>query len=112
MKKAMTTLLCFALILSLGACTKNDTVPVTEPDEPAAEKVSTVTGVIQDATMNTVIIQTEDGRTLSFSTMDADKTNADGLLIGDTVVISYTGEIDGEDTSGVTVTAIDNISEP
>ena len=49
-------------------------------------------GVILDATMNTLMIVTGAGDTLSFSTMDADKTKTDGLLIGDTVKVGYVGE--------------------
>ena len=42
--------------------------------------------------MNTVMIVDAAGDTLSFSTADADKSGLDGLLIGDTVEVSYTGE--------------------
>ena len=63
-----------------------------------------ITGTILDATMSTVTIQTEDGEELSFSIPDdADETEVDGMTVGDTLEITYTGTIDGTDTSGATV---------
>ena len=70
--------------------------------DPAEEQ--TITGTIVDATMNTVTIQTEDGEELSFSIPDdADETEVDGMTVGDTLEITYTGTIDGTDTSDATV---------
>ena len=52
----------------------------------------------------TVTIQTEDGEELSFSIPDdADETEVDGMTVGNTLEITYTGTIDGTDTSGATV---------
>ena len=70
--------------------------------DPAEEQ--TITGTILAATMSTVTIQTEDGEELSFSIPDdADETEVDGMTVGDTLEITYTGTIDGTDTSGATV---------
>lgn len=70
--------------------------------DPAEEQ--TITGTIVDATMSTVTIQTEDGEELSFSIPDdADESEVDGMTIGDQLQITYTGTIDGTDTSGATV---------
>ena len=70
--------------------------------DPAEEQ--TITGTILDATMSTVTIQTEDGEELSFSIPDdADESEVDGMTIGDQLQITYTGAIDGTDTSGATV---------
>ena len=75
----------------------------TEETAGTAEQ-QTITGTILDATMSTVIIQTEDGEELSFSIPDdADETEVDGMTVGDTLEITYTGTIDGTDTSGATV---------
>lgn len=65
--------------------------------------VSHIEGKIVDATMNTLTIQAESGEALSFSTMDADMSAADGLVIGNTVKVYYAGEIDGSNTADVTV---------
>ena len=54
--------------------------------------------------MSTVTIETEDGTALTFSIPDeADQTEVNGMIIGDTLEITYTGNIDGEDTSNATV---------
>lgn len=47
------------------------------------------TGVIIDASMNSLTIQTASNDTLCFSTIDADKTFAVDLTIGDTATILY-----------------------
>lgn len=70
--------------------------------DPAEEQ--TITGTIVDATMNTVTIQTADGEELSFSIPDdADKTEVNGMTIGDTLEVTYIGTVDGADTAGATV---------
>lgn len=75
----------------------------TEETAGTAEQ-QTITGTILDATMSTVTIQTEDGEELSFSIPDdADETEVDGMTVGNTLEITYTGTIDGTDTSGATV---------
>lgn len=48
-------------------------------------------GIVCDATMNTVTIVTDDNDTLSFSTVDTDRSGVDGLLLGDTAEITYRG---------------------
>ncbi|MBO8467280.1 MAG: hypothetical protein IAB99_05915 [Bacteroidetes bacterium] len=55
-------------------------------------KNTDVKGTVLDASMNTVMILTEKNDTLSFSTLNADRTGLNGLLIGDTVEISYAGK--------------------
>ena len=40
-------------------------------------------GIVCDATMNTVTIVTDDNDTLSFSTVDTDRSGVDGLLLGE-----------------------------
>ena len=77
--------------------------------DPAEEQ--TITGTIVDATMNTVTIQTEDGEELSFSIPDdADKTEVNGMTIGDTLEVTYIGTVDGADTAGATVVKLVQIS--
>lgn len=49
-------------------------------------------GHIADATMNTVTICSSEGDTLSFSTMNAGRSQAHGLLIGDSINVFYHGK--------------------
>ena len=50
-----------------------------------SSKVSSSKGIVSDATMNTVTIVTDKNDTLSFSTMDANKEEVNGLLLNDTL---------------------------
>ena len=52
----------------------------------------TFTGFITDASMNTVTVENAEG-TFTFSTMDADKSEANGLLLGAPVTVDYTGKL-------------------
>ena len=53
----------------------------------------TFTGFITDASMNTVTVENAEG-TFTFSTMDADKSEANGLLPGAPVFVNYTGKLE------------------
>ena len=50
------------------------------------------TGTITDASMNTVTENAEG--TFTFSTMDADKSEANGLLLGAPVTVNYSGKLE------------------
>lgn len=52
----------------------------------------TFTGTITDASMNTVTVENADG-TFTFSTIDADKSEANGLLLGAPVTVDYSGTL-------------------
>ena len=64
----------------------------------------TFTGFITDASMNTVTVENAEG-TFTFSTMDADKSEANGLLLGAPVTVDYTGKL--EDGAAATKIATD-----
>lgn len=49
-------------------------------------------GIVCEASMNTVSIVTDKNDTLSFSTMNANKEEVDGLLLNDTLEVFYTGK--------------------
>ncbi len=61
-----------------------------------------IKGVVYDATMNTISIITKDKDTLLFSTLDADKSQVNGLLLNDTAEIFYKGKY----TSGMPATKL------
>ena len=62
------------------------------PMAGCSSKVSGSKGIVSDATMNTVTIVTDKNDTLSFSTMDANKEEVNGLLLNDTLEVFYTGK--------------------
>ena len=53
----------------------------------------TFTGHITDASMNTVTVENAEG-TYMFSTLDADKSEANGLLLGAPGVVDYKGRLE------------------
>ena len=84
--------------------TTDETASDSAEETAGTAEQQTISGTILDATMSTVTIQTEDGEELSFSIPDdADETEVDGMTVGDTLEITYTGTIDGTDTSDATV---------
>ncbi|WP_295940483.1 lipocalin family protein [uncultured Alistipes sp.] len=56
-------------------------------------KTQSFSGVITDASMNTVTVEGTEG-TYAFSTMDADKSEANGLLLGAPVTVEYKGKLE------------------
>lgn len=61
-----------------------------------APVAKTVNGVVMDASMNNVTIITDSGDTLNISTMDADPAKVHGVLIDDSVKVTYQVEkLDG-----------------
>lgn len=74
---------------------------------PSSEEgYSYLNGTVQDYTMTTVSILTDEGEELSFDTTNATHCYENGVLSGNYVTIEYKGEISGSDTTGVTVAAV------
>lgn len=58
-------------------------------------EAKTFTGFITDATMNTVTVQDQTSEsTYTFSTAEADRSEAHGLLVGAPVVVEYKGRLE------------------
>ncbi len=62
----------------------------------SAPKQETVTGYVADATMNNIMLVTNAGDTMNISTMDADRIKVPGVLINDSVKITFVKEKMGE----------------
>lgn len=76
MKKTIMSLLCTALFV--GCADKGP---------------HTIAGTIIDATMNTLMVVCGTD-TLSFSTLDAERIAPQGILIGDSAIVTFAGKID------------------
>ena len=72
-----TALLALGVLCIMGSC---------------SSEMKSSKGIVCDASMNTVSIVTDKNDTLSFSTMDANKEQVDGLLLNDTLEVFYTGK--------------------
>ena len=77
--KRMKIMVAAIALCGLAAC--NDNTP------------KSFTGTITDASMNTVTVENAEG-TFTFSTMDADKSEANGLLLGAPVTVNYSGKLE------------------
>lgn len=122
MKKCISALLVAAAVLALSACggilpeltgetgANGASAPAPSSSLPQSSALaeSVVHGVIEDATMNTLMMKTDDGQTLSFATEDADKSEAQGLSIGSEVNVYYTGQIEGGETTATHVVRIES----
>ena len=75
------------------------------------DDVSYVEGVVTEAAMHSLVLETADGLSLSFS-YDADAASGltDGLLPGDTLRVGYRGALDGTDTRHVTVVSMETLA--
>ena len=76
-----TALLALGVLCIMGSC---------------SSEMKSSKGIVCDASMNTVSIVTDKNDTLSFSTMDANKEQVDGLLLNDTLEVFYAGNIHRE----------------
>ena len=79
--KSRKLLLAVLTVIGLTACGERDP--------------KTFTGFITDATMNTVTVQDQSSEsTYTFSTAEADRSEALGLLVGAPVVVEYRGRLE------------------
>lgn len=76
MKSMRTVLVALGILCFMGSC---------------STEMKSSKGVVCDASMNTVTIVTDKNDTLSFSTMDANKDEVNGLLLNDTLEVFYDG---------------------
>ncbi len=79
---------------------------VSQEDSAPTEYI--VTGTLIDATMNTMVIETSGGEQLTFSTALAQHDIKNGVLLGNTIIVTYTGDIVSGDTTGIKVVKIED----
>lgn len=92
-------LLCVAIFFGIGYLLMGNRNGTYKPNEtPVASVASDVhmlSGSVEEASMNTLDVKTEDGKVYCFSTesvvMD---TEENGILVGDPVEVSYEGTLD------------------
>ena len=83
--------------VSLQSEAATETPVDTSADSSEAESAdgTSIDGVIIDASMNSMTIQSADAGIVSFDISEvADKDLADGLLIGNVITVTYEGDID------------------
>lgn len=93
--------------------TTADKAPVPAETDPAFDQtVRSVTGVVKDGAMMSVLIKTSDGKQLSIRRLGVNLINLDnGFTIGSTVKVYYTGVIQGNSMQRAFVTKIEGVSK-
>lgn len=87
-----------------------DAAPVPVADDKAFDKtVKTVTGTVEDGAMMNVMLKTADGNELIVRRLGVDTSGLKSLKIGDKIKVTYTGVINGNDTSRAFITKIENV---
>lgn len=88
------------VFLLLGGCASGAAPGVSPSPSPTAtpqptEELKTVSGTVYDASMNTLILITDNRKLYSFVTEDVDKrVTEDGIRIGYPVTVGYYGQLD------------------
>ncbi len=83
MKKTYFILLTSLIILGIYSC---------QSKQEQNQELQTINGLVMDATMNNIILITTSGDTVNISTMDTDQAQVPGVLINDSVAITYAME--------------------
>ena len=114
-----------ALVFTLTACQKNPSAAPAETEttlaqeeettgapEDQEEAESTITGTLIDAAMSTLILETDSGEDYIFAKENPDISGlSDGLTLGNRITLTYTGTLNGTDTSDVNVIAISDAED-
>ncbi len=91
-------LLCAAVLFAGGFLlmeNRNGDKAEETPVTSVSTEVHTLSGSVEDASMNTLDIMGEDGKVYSFSLQGVSiDTGENGILVGDPVVVTYEGELD------------------
>lgn len=123
--RIMLMMLFAALVFTLTACQKNPSAAPAETEttlaqeeettgapEDQEEAESTITGTLIDAAMSTLILETDSGEDYIFAKENPDISGlSDGLTLGNRITLTYTGTLNGTDTSDVNVIAISDAED-
>jgi len=117
------TVVCVVCVFTACSCGRTDTPAASTSSKPTTavetgdpeptatshdrEGETCLAGTIVDAEHMTVTIKDEKGNEVTFTKEGADVSGLEnGLQIGNDICVYYTGQLDGTDASGVTVTRI------
>lgn len=90
--------------------TSTDTAPVPAATDKAFDKtVRTVTGTVESGAMMNVVLKTADGNELVVRRLGVDTSGLTSLKVGDKIKVTYTGVINGNDTTRAFITKLENV---
>lgn len=91
--------------------TPADSGPVPAAEDKAFDKTPhTVTGVMEDGAMMSILLKTDDGSKLTVRRLGVDTTGLRSMVIGTRIKVTYTGVIKENDMSRAFVTKLENVS--
>ncbi|MEF9941506.1 MAG: hypothetical protein RSA90_01060 [Lachnospiraceae bacterium] len=79
---------------------------VIDDGKPTSTKEATIVGTVVAVTTGTIQIKTNDGKEYTFTTIGAEQVYKNGVLEGNWVTITYVGELQGTDATGIKVIKI------
>lgn len=94
---------------------ESSSTPETSSSEassaPSAAETKTLDCVLADGAMQTIVVQTTDGKTnFTFNKENAVINAPNGLQIGQKLRVTYTGELNSQDSSSAKLVQVDVIS--
>lgn len=91
--------------------TQQNAAPILASEDPAFDKTEhTVTGVVKDAAMMSVLIHTTDGDDLTVRRLGVTLVNLDnGFNVGENIKVTYTGTYEGNDSQRMFVKKIEGM---
>ncbi len=88
----------------------SDPAPVPAAADKAFDKtVRTVTGIVEDGAMMSVVLKTDAGNELVVRRLGVDTSGLTSLKIGDRIKVTYTGVISGNDTTRAFIAKLENV---
>lgn len=88
----------------------SDASPVPAAQDQAFDKTPhTVTGVMEDGAMMSIQLKLADGNTVTVRRLGVDTSGLKSLKIGDKIRVTYTGVLNGSDTSRFFVTKLETV---
>lgn len=89
----------------------SDSRPILAAKDKAFDKTPrTITGVIKDSAMMSILLKTDDGSELTVRRLGVDTTGLKSMVIGAKIKVTYTGVIKGSNLTRAFVTKLENVA--
>ena len=88
----------------------SDSAPIpVEKDKAFDKTVHTITGIMKDGAMMSIVLTTDSGNQLTVRRLGVDTSRLTSLKSGDRIRVTYTGVITGNDTTRAFITKLENV---
>jgi pectate lyase len=90
--------------------TSSDAAPVPAAEDKAFDKTEhTIVGTVEDGAMMNVVLKTDSGNELIVRRVGIDTSGLTSMKIGDRIRVTYSGVINGNDTSRAFITKLETV---